>query len=252
MHWLLGDLQGCVSALEKFVRLTNFDPTRDKLWCVGDLINRGPQSLETLQLWRDLGGHAVLGNHEVYALAYRAGRWPRKPDSLERIFSSSAGDELLETLMHCPILQAIDVPDHSRIWAVHAGIHPCWIDLQAIATSINTAPFTIDRLLRPEVAFATRVRCCTPAGEMSKFPGMPQDCPPPHVAWDTLYCGQDRIVHGHWAWRGHYIGPRSIGLDSGYVYGGSVWAYCIEEDRCIQISNDSGSRVVSDMPTNRS
>lgn len=239
VQWLLGDLQGCVDALESFIQQSAFDPAKDSLWCVGDLINRGPHSRQTLRLWKDIGGRAVLGNHEIYALGAYHGKWPRKPgDTLDELFQSSEGQELLAELMQCPILHPLQAEGGERIWAVHGGVHPQWShNLDEVAAKINAGPYNFDRLVQDEVRFATRVRCCDREGNRSSFDEKPEDCPPPYQPWDELYEGQERIVHGHWAWRGHYVGTKSIGLDNGYVYGRSVWAFGLEEGRFLEIKH---------------
>lgn len=240
MRWLVGDVQGCAAELETLLETVKFDRGRDELWCVGDLINRGPESLRTLELWHDVGGKAVIGNHEVYALCVHAGRWPRKPDTLDDLFTSPEADTWLGRLRALPVLafspgddgSGDDVPD---VWIVHAGLHPQWTDLHAVAERINAPPHDDDWIESDAVNFATRVRCCTPNGERSRFDRAPEDCPAPYRPWNELYRGDTLVVHGHWAWRGHYRTEKVIGLDSGCVYGGKLTAWCQEEDRIVQI-----------------
>lgn len=234
MHWLLGDLQGCVRALEDFVQQSGFNPQKDTLWCLGDLINKGPHSLETLTLWKDLGGNAVLGNHELYALACLKGQRQRKADTLDKLLQSSAGQQALEELAKAPLLAKLSLPSKT-LWLVHGGVHPKWT-LDEVGSKLND-PQNPERLASEEAYFATRVRCCTAQGEMSRFFGHPRDCPSPYAPWDHHYQGPDLVAHGHWAMRGHYKGPRSIGLDGGYVYGRSLWAYCVEEDRVLEVKH---------------
>jgi bis(5'-nucleosyl)-tetraphosphatase (symmetrical) len=104
MRWLVGDVQGCALELEDLLRATRFDPGRDELWCVGDLVNRGPDSLATLRLWQSVGGRGVIGNHEVYALCARSGRWPRKHDTLQALYDAPDADALLGALRALPAL----------------------------------------------------------------------------------------------------------------------------------------------------
>ena len=94
MRWLVGDLQGCARQLDALLSEVSFDPARDELWCLGDLVNRGPDSLETARLWRDVGGRGVLGNHEVYALLVRAGAWPRKRDQASSFSAASVAERM--------------------------------------------------------------------------------------------------------------------------------------------------------------
>lgn len=238
MRWLIGDLQGCAREFDELLRRIRFDPHRDELWCVGDLVNRGPDSLAALRLWRDVGGQAVIGNHDVYALLAASGRWPRKNDKLSELLAAPDGPELLDRLRSMPVLQYLPRVSGSKVpdvWAVHAGLNPRWPDLHALAARVNAPPHDDDWLESPEVAFMTRVRCCTASGERSKFDRRAEDCPSPYRPWDEFYHGEALVVHGHWAWRGHYRGARTIGLDSGCVYGGKLTAWCQDEDRVVQV-----------------
>jgi bis(5'-nucleosyl)-tetraphosphatase (symmetrical) len=127
------------------------------------------------------------------------------------------------------------------VWIVHAGVHPQWDDLSEVARRVNEAPHDDDWLQHPDVKFATRVRCCDANGERCRHSGPPDACPPPHQPWDVFYRGEVRVVHGHWAARGAYRGRRTMGLDSGCVYGGMLTAWCQEEDRIVQLpSRDHG------------
>ncbi len=244
MRWYVGDIQGCAREFERLLKAIRFDPGRDELWCLGDLLNRGPDSLATLRLWRDVGGRGVLGNHEVYALLVRAGAWPRKRDTLQQLFDAHDGDELLARLRALPVLAFQAGGEGVRdVWAVHAGLDPRWQGrLHAVARRINDDAEHDDAWLEhPDVSFATRVRCCTADGQRTRFDRAPEDCPPPFQPWDQHYSGEALVVHGHWAWRGHYRGPRTIGLDSACVYGGALTAWCQEEDRVVQVAASASS-----------
>ena len=236
MRWLVGDVQGCARELDRLVRDIQFDPGRDELWCVGDVVNRGPDSLAALRLWRDLGGRGVLGNHDVNALLARSGRRPRAMPTLAGLFADPECDALLATLRRLPVLVRLasdgEGPD---AWVVHAGLHPAWTDLAAVARTFDGTVHDDAWLERDDVSFATRVRCCTPDGVMTRHTGLPGDCPRGTVPCDRLYRGTTLVVHGHWAMRGHYRGPRTLGLDSGCVYGGPLTAWCQEEDRIVQV-----------------
>ncbi|MFO7563723.1 MAG: metallophosphoesterase [Enhygromyxa sp.] len=240
MRWIVGDLQGCARELDALLEAIDFDEQRDQLWSCGDLINRGPDSLATVRRWRELGGRGVIGNHEIYALMVRSGRWPRKHDTLEPLFAAPDADELLAELRALPALAFLPGDEQvGDVWLVHAGVHPQWQDLHAVAAALEAREHDDEWLLSDEVGFATRVRCCTAAGERSKFDGKPEACPPPFRPWDEFYSGPATIVHGHWAWRGHYRGARTIGLDSGCVYGGPLTAWCVEQDRVVQVPSRS-------------
>jgi bis(5'-nucleosyl)-tetraphosphatase (symmetrical) len=237
VRWIVGDLQGCVRELEQLLAAIAFDPGRDQLWAAGDLINRGPDSLETVRLVRSLGGHAVIGNHEIYALCARSGRWPRKSsDTLEQLFAAPDADELFAWLRALPAMAYLPGSEGTRdVWLVHAGVHPQWSNLHAVAARLDAHTHDDDWLLSEEVSFLTRVRCCTESGERGSYDREPEGCPPPYRPWDAYYSGEALIVHGHWAWRGFYRASHTIGLDSGCVYGGPLTAYCIEQDRIVQV-----------------
>lgn len=236
MRWIVGDLQGCARELEQLLAAIEFQPGRDQLWATGDLINRGPNSLATVRLMRSIGGRAVIGNHEVYALCARSGSWPRKFDTLDDLFMAPDADELFAWLRALPAMAFLPGGDGIRdVWLVHAGVHPAWTDLHAIAAQLEAREHDDDWLTSDEVSFLTRVRCCTQSGERSKYDREPDGCPPPYRPWDAFYEGAARIVYGHWAWRGYHRTRNTIGLDSGCVYGGPLTAYCIEEDRVVQV-----------------
>ena len=235
MRWVVGDVQGCARVLEALLEQVRFDPGRDQLVSVGDLVNKGPDSLAVLRLWRDLGGLGVLGNHDVYALCAHGGRMRRRPsDTLQALFDAPDAAELLDALRASPVMLRL-VDDGAETWVVHGGLHPHWTDLAATAARLDAPRHDDDWLLGPEVSFAMRVRCCTPDGELSDHDGPPEDCAPPYRPWDEFYRGEARIVHGHWARRGHYRSGNVIGLDSGCVYGRELTAWCLEEDRIVRV-----------------
>jgi bis(5'-nucleosyl)-tetraphosphatase (symmetrical) len=237
MRWLVGDVQGCLRELELLLETIRFDPSRDELWLLGDLVNRGPDSLGVLRLWRDLGGHGVLGNHDVHALLAFSGARPKKLPTLRELFDAPDAAELLDRLRALPLLAHLpgegEGPD---AWVVHAGIHPAWTDLAAAAAGFDAVSHDDAWLRRADVGFAIGARCCTADGERCGFTGRPEDCPAPFRPWDAFYRGETLVVHGHWAMRGHYRGKLTMGLDSGCVYGGPLTAWCQQEDRVVQVS----------------
>lgn len=237
MRWVVGDIHGCAGPFERLLQAIRFDPTRDELWSVGDLVNTGPDSAAVLRLWRATGGRGVLGNHDIHALRVWAGaRGSREDDRLDDLLQAEDAEELLALLRSLPILVHLPGSPHVReAWVVHAGLSPDWSDLPAVAGSLNAAARDDARLVEPRIAFATRARCCLPSGELLSFVGPPEECPAPHRPWDSFYRGEPLVVHGHWARRGQYRGERTLGLDSGCVYGGLLSAWCQEEDRVVQV-----------------
>lgn len=236
MRWLVGDIQGCAREFEKLLRVIRFNAHEDELWCLGDLINRGPDSLEVLRIWRSIGGRALIGNHEINALLAVSGRRPRRLRTLDTLFQAPDADALVRQLRSLPVLVHLPAVERGPdVWIVHAGLDPRWTDLHQTAAILNAEAHDDDWLESPGVQFATGVRCCAENGARSEDSGPPKDCRPPYRPWDRFYKGENLVVHGHWATRGYYRRKRTMGLDSGCVYGGSLTAWCQDEDRIVQV-----------------
>jgi bis(5'-nucleosyl)-tetraphosphatase (symmetrical) len=236
VRWIVGDVHGCAKELETLLETIRFDPARDELWCVGDLINGGPHSLAAIRLWRSVGGRGLIGNHEIVALLARSGRRPKSFPLLGELFAAPDADDLMEALRALPVL--VYLPAAGRgpdAWLVHAGLSPRWKRLDATAARLNDGPHDDDWLEHPDVRFAAEVRCCTEDGRCSTFTGRPDGCPAPFRPWDELYRGPTLVVHGHWAARGHYRSRHTMGLDSGCVHGGRLTAWCQDEDRLVHV-----------------
>jgi bis(5'-nucleosyl)-tetraphosphatase (symmetrical) len=122
--YAIGDIQGCFNSLQRLLDKIQFDPAVDKLWFAGDLVNRGPKSLETLRFVKSLGKSAitVLGNHDLHLLASAfKQRSPRKKDSLDQVLQASDREELLYWLRHQPLFHYND-----DFCLLHAGLPPQW------------------------------------------------------------------------------------------------------------------------------
>ncbi len=236
MLWVVGDVHGCAKALDRLLREIDFDAGRDELWSVGDLVNTGPDSAAVVRLWRELGGRAVLGNHDVYALRSHAGDRKRKRrDSLDDLFSAPDSKKLLAWMRDQPLMARLQGRKKGRFaWLVHAGLLPSWRNLKKTKAMLAAA-LAEHGMDSAETRAVTTLRCCDESGQQSAHKGMVKDCPPGFSPWDDFYRGDDWILHGHWAMRGHYRARRSIGLDSGCVYGGPLTAWCLEEDRIVQV-----------------
>jgi bis(5'-nucleosyl)-tetraphosphatase (symmetrical) len=123
-RYAIGDIQGCMSSLERLLTLIGFDRRADELWLVGDLVNRGPRSLDVLRWARDLGDRApvVLGNHDLHLLARAAGvAKAKKRDTLDEVLAAPDRDELIGWLRHRPLVHVAD-----GFLMVHAGVHMAW------------------------------------------------------------------------------------------------------------------------------
>src|SRR5210317_586327 len=132
--YAIGDLQGCYDPFRRLLDELDFEPSKDTLWLVGDLVNRGPKSLKTLRFVRDLGDSAVtvLGNHDLHLLALHAGavRFGRRFGSLEKLLNASDADELCDWLRHRPMAH---YDKKLKTLLVHAGTHPRWTARKTIA-----------------------------------------------------------------------------------------------------------------------
>ncbi|MFO0980594.1 MAG: metallophosphoesterase [Planctomycetota bacterium] len=222
---IIGDIQGCREELERLLALVRFDPAQDQVISVGDIINRGPDSLGACRVLRSIGALAVRGNHENHFLYSLLTHASRPTDTFGDVLKAPERDELVAWIQSLPYVIVQD-----DLAVVHAGIPPRVTQLQAFAAKINDAG-------RPDVLnerpFVVTVRYCDPSGRRPAIDYPPP--PPPFRPWDELYRGDRLICFGHWARRGLVIGARAKGLDSGCVYGGKLSAYLPEEDRVVQV-----------------
>lgn len=225
----VGDLQGCREEFEDLLEAVGFDESTDSLHPVGDLINRGPDSLGALRLCRDLGAEPVLGNHDVHALRqWKDPNWRGKRTTLEALLAEPDGEELLGWLAGQPIVRAW--PD---VICLHAGIHPAWTD--PVDLLRDRSPFDPDD---EAVEFAVRARYCDPAGAAPPGGDWPEPVAP-YRPWDVYWRARTdehrTVVFGHWARRGLVRETRTRGLDTGCVYGGELTAWIPEGDRIVQV-----------------
>lgn len=249
----IGDIQGCVMPLEQLLGRIGFEPTTDQLWLTGDLINRGPNSLATLQLLRSFGNSVitVLGNHDLHFLAVASGvQKPRRGDTLATLLKSPDLGDIVDWLRARPLMHC----DKSiKTILVHAGIYPGWSRKQAaaLACEVESAlqgenhvefiramygnrPSKWGSDLAPEDRFRfivntfTRMRYCDRKGNLNLAQkGPPGSQPNRYRPWyehENMKCHSWRIVFGHWASLGCRQIGRFISLDSGCVWGGKMTA----------------------------
>ncbi len=224
----IGDVQGCREELEQLLEELRFDPAKDELQPVGDLVNRGPDSEGCLRLMRSLGAAGVLGNHDLHLLHTAAGlRTPRPTDTFERLLAAGDRDELLSWLAARPFARAWD-----DVLLVHAALHPRWRDpVRELARVEPLRP-------TPQALFAVRTRYCDAQGNVPER----DDVPPgePFRPWHEFYRperhGGRTVVFGHWAAQGLLVKPHLRGLDSGCVWGGRLSAWIPEEDRIVSVA----------------
>lgn len=258
--YVVGDIQGCLKPLKCLLKKVSFNPDKDMLWSVGDIVNRGPRCLKTLRYLHAMRDNLVLvlGNHDLHLLAVAAGvRKANRSDTLDKILEAPDKETLLTWLLHRPLIH--HEHDHTM---VHAGIPPQWSIQQAIAlggeveTVLRSPDCTAffkqmygnepllwsDDLtgmtrLRVITNYLTRMRYCTTQGVLdldSKGPS-PNSGKEKVSAWFShpkRKTAKDRILFGHWASiEGKTDTPNAIGLDTGCVWGGSMSLYELETRR---------------------
>ena len=262
--YAIGDLQGCYDPLRRLLDYISFDPAADRIWFVGDLVNRGPASLEVLRFVKSLGAAAtvVLGNHDLHLVMQAEGYGKaNKEDTLEEVLAAADRDELVAWLRAQPLFHV------EGDWAmVHAGLLPTWTVAQAKALSDEASaalaaadyreflahmwgsePATWeddlagwDRL-RVVVNAMTRMRYVTAVGAMefraagAKAP--PDKGPPGCVPWFSApmrASANHQIVCGHWSALGFHEEPNLLALDTGCLWGGCLTAVRLEDRRVVR------------------
>ncbi len=249
--YVVGDVQGCYSALRRLLDKCAFEPARDRLWLVGDLVNRGPHSLAVVRFVRALGARAitVLGNHDLHLLVVAAGHARlNRADTFDAILRAPDREELLDWVRRRPMMHV-----HGGYAMVHAGLLPQWSVPQALglAREVETAlqgdecdrflrtmygdrpdrwrdDLTGIKRLRVITNVLTRIRICTQGGKMEfRHKGKPVDLPRGYLPWFSMPGRRSRgtcVIFGHWAALGLYRESNVIGLDTGCVWGGSLSA----------------------------
>lgn len=256
--YAIGDIQGCLDELLQLLEQIEFDAERDTLWFAGDLVNRGPKSLETLQFIRSLGERAitVLGNHDLHLLALAEGdkRYSSKFDTLLPILQSKKRKSLLNWLRHRPVLHHDPELGYTL---VHAGLPPQWsiaeaqryaAELECTLRSKNYRDFLnvmygnrpnkwkaslkgMDRLRFITNCF-TRLRFCTPKGKLDlKHKGEVGSQDETLLPWFEVpkrASRHDRILFGHWSTLQVRHTKNVYGLDTGCLWGGELSALQID------------------------
>jgi bis(5'-nucleosyl)-tetraphosphatase (symmetrical) len=272
-RYAIGDVQGCYRELRALLERLKFSSDRDELWFVGDLVNRGPQSLEVLRYVRALGDNAVtvLGNHDLHllALAHDKKRKRRSSDTLDAIFDAPDRDAIIEWLLARPLAH-FDAA-HADLM-VHAGVVPQWTAALTVAlagevgTALERDPREfLERMygdrpdmwscdldgmerLRFAVNAMTRMRLCTADGRIDlKMKGPPNEARLPFRPWfehEARLTRDVRVIFGHWSALGLIQAHGVVALDSGCVWGGSLTALDLDghtaavSETCAPVSVD--------------
>lgn len=254
-RYAVGDVQGCHQELRTLLERISFNADRDQLWLAGDLVNRGPQSLEVLRFVRAMGDSAVvvLGNHDLHLLAVAYGaRKVRKSDTLDDILHAPDRDTLLEWLLGRPLAH-----QEGSDLMVHAGLLPQWStqDVLTVAREVEMAlradplglfnymygdepdRWSPDLAGEARIRFAinvlTRMRVCTADGQVDlRMKGKPSRHSRfrPWFEHDTRRSRDVRVVFGHWSALGLVQRHGVLGLDSGCVWGGALTAANLDAD----------------------
>jgi len=265
--YAIGDVQGCLQELTELLDIINFDKTRDQLWFTGDLVNRGPDSLDTLRLVKALQPVLVLGNHDLHLLAIHAGQAElHKKDTVVPILNAPDRMELLSWLQQQPLLHHSKDPPYTLL---HAGLPPSWditqaqilaAEVEAVLRSDHATGFFAhmygnepdqwsedlrgwDRL-RFITNCLTRLRYCDSAGRISmKEKGPPGRQRAPLLPWYQVpgrRSAKDAIIFGHWATvrlgeKQDFKAARVHALDTGCVWGGTLTAMRLEDETCFRV-----------------
>lgn len=271
--YAIGDIQGCYQSFLSLLDVIQFDPVNDKLWLVGDLINRGNGSLETLR-WAKRHENSlilVLGNHDLHALAVAEGYVrAHRSDTLQAIFDAPDRDELLNWLRFRPMIH-----QEGEYVMVHAGLLPQWTAAQAVSlgreveAALRGAAYQeflqqmygnyplqwqddlegMDRL-RMITNAMTRLRVCNTAGVMDfHFKGELAEVPAGCVPWFDVpgrASADATVIFGHWSALGLQQRSNLYALDTGCLWGGKLTALRLEDGETFQVDCDpaDGARQI--------
>lgn len=273
--YAIGDVQGCLDELQLLLEKINYRPKKDQLWFAGDLVNRGPKSLETLRFIKSLPNtKIVLGNHDLslLAMAYTK-KSPSSNDTIDDILSAPDRDELLDWLRHQKLFH------RSKKWGycmVHAGIHPRWSvkkarlyakEVEAEIRGPNCKAFLknmygnqpdqwdksltgYDRL-RLITNILTRMRYCTAEGQLNlKLKANPgKQTKGKYMPWFDVIkrkSRDDKIIFGHWSTLGLVQRKNIYAIDTGCLWGGKLTALRIDTEipEIIQVNAINGIKPI--------
>ncbi len=260
--YAIGDIQGCCDEFELLLDTLRFNPDRDRLWIVGDLVNRGPRSADVLRKVKALGDAAitVLGNHDLHLLAVvlSPNEKIKQKDTLDDILQAPDRDELLTWLRHRPMLHHDAGLGYTMI---HAGLPPQW-DLQTAQSCARELESALGDMQTAKDLFAhmygdqpnqwsphlagfdrlrfttnclTRLRFCREDGQLElRYKGTPEDAPSGLYPWFRAPRRKSRdlrIVCGHWSALGYHDGDGVLSIDTGCVWGSQLCAVRLDRQQ---------------------
>jgi bis(5'-nucleosyl)-tetraphosphatase (symmetrical) len=257
--YAIGDVQGCYDELKKLLAETGFRRGRDKLWFVGDLVNRGPKSRDVLRFVASLGDAAVtvLGNHDLHLIAqYEGVEKLKEKDTFQDVLDAADARELVDWLRKRPMMHV-----EGNYAMVHAGILPHWsveraaelgVEVEKALAARNYRDF-LSRMygngpeawrddltgwdrLRLIVNAMTRMRFCSDDGRI-ELEAKGKTPPRGYRPWfeTRREAEQTTLVFGHWSQLGLKLRERQCGLDSGCVWGGKLTALRLEDRKLFQV-----------------
>ncbi|MFH4355341.1 MAG: symmetrical bis(5'-nucleosyl)-tetraphosphatase [Neisseriaceae bacterium] len=265
-HYVIGDVQGCFSILQGLLSAVGFNVGSDTLWFTGDIVNRGPQSLQTLRFIKkhDFCMQTVLGNHDLYLLSLATVPHPsyKKKDTISPILQASDSKLLLDWLRTQPMYL-----QKENFWVVHAGIFPQWSMeetrsngdeitvwlrgkhyAQLLSHMYGDQPRQYSQIkeggfekLRFAINVFTRMRALGRWDQSLefKFKSTLADLPPDLLPWfefENASFLNSMILFGHWSALGLHHSRYTTSLDTGAVWGGALTAYHLETGKTISVS----------------
>ena len=252
--YCIGDIQGCDDAFAQLLQIVDFSASRDTLYVLGDLVNRGPKSAEVLRRCMQAGDamRPLLGNHDLHLLAAAQGlRRQSKRDTLDQVLQAPDCDALLHWLRQQPLARLHTHASGEQLLMVHAGVLPQWsleeamalsAEVQAVLQDADYARFLQnmygnqpshwssdlqgDERLRCIVNAFTRLRFCSDAGVMDfESSESAEQAPQGLMPWFDVpgrLTKDTPIAFGHWSTLGHINRPHLIAMDTGCVWGGCL------------------------------
>jgi bis(5'-nucleosyl)-tetraphosphatase (symmetrical) len=267
-NYAIGDIQGCYDSLCRLLEVIQFDKHSDTLWIAGDLVNRGPKSLETLRYLKSLGDtcHVVLGNHDLHMIGVAYSCAPRKPkDTFFDVLDAYDSPTLIDWLRKQSLVRRIEVNDKVFLLS-HAGIPPIWSAQQALdfsreveqmLSSNNAIDFLnvmygnepdtwSDELsgndrLRVITNYFTRMRFCNEQGQLELTAKTPSgEAPEGFKPWYEIvnpHINNEKIIFGHWAALEGKTGKKNIfAIDTGCVWGNRLTALRLEDEQLFSVN----------------
>ncbi len=277
--YAIGDLQGCYEELIDLLDKINFDAAKDQLCFVGDLVNRGPHSLKTLRFVHALGANAVtvLGNHDLHLLAIAAGqeKYMHTGDTLAEILDAPDKDALLSWLGRQALVYQ---HEELKFTLVHAGLPPQWEvgqareyarEVEMALTADNHKEYFAHMYGRQPAQWSerldgwgrlrfitnclTRLRYCDATGRLDfkekLAPGRQAAGLFPWFELEQRASRHDKIIFGHWAslreYKFDYKAFNVYPTDRGCVWGGSLAALRLEDERFFSVASRQGIRLAA-------